>query len=309
MLDSPASPTPYEVLGVPATADQNELRRAYRRLLRETHPDTGGSADRFHAVQAAWERIGDPTARAQYDRGRATGAGEPEHAPFAPPSHPPKRPRSSVRARSYGHPGGSTRERFLVLMREWAGRGAALEDPYDPALVRSAPLELRRLLSKALAEEATARAVSGLGIAYSIWNDVLAGRAPQHIDHVVLGPTGLFVLESEDWGPGELRLVRGELVGEAMPEDHEPLATLAQNAKALSRELRVKVTASILVVPDEALSLPMLPVERGRASGAVVVRRSVLPHLLRTGAPGRGDVAAPDMFELRARLQDRIRYA
>jgi len=94
MLDSPASPTPYEVLGVPASADQNELRRAYRRLLRETHPDTGGSADRFHAVQAAWERIGDPAARAQYDRGRATGSAEPEHAPFAPPSHPPRRPRS-----------------------------------------------------------------------------------------------------------------------------------------------------------------------------------------------------------------------
>jgi len=309
MLDSPASPTPYEVLGVPATADQVELRRAYRRLLRETHPDTGGSADRFTAVQAAWERIGDPVARASYDRGRAAGSAEPEHAPFAPPSRPPERPRSAVRARSYGHPGGSTRERFLVLMREWAGRGAALEDPYDPALVRSAPLELRRLLAKALAEEATARAVSGLGIAYSIWNDVLAGRAPQHIDHVVLGPTGLFVIESEDWGPGELRLVRGELVGEAMPQEHEPLASLTRNAKAFGRELRVRVTASVLVVPDDALSLPMLVAERGRAAGSVVVRRSVLPHLLRTGAPGRADGAAPDMFELRARLQDRVRYA
>ena len=68
------------------------------------------------------------------------------------------------------------RERFLVLMREWAGRGAGLDDPYDPALVRSAPREIRHLLADALAEEATARAVSSLGIGYTIWSNVEADR-------------------------------------------------------------------------------------------------------------------------------------
>ncbi|HEY8281894.1 MAG TPA: DnaJ domain-containing protein, partial [Leifsonia sp.] len=59
MSDSPASATPYEVLGVSPSVTHEELRRAYRRLLRETHPDTGGTAARFQAVQAAWELIGD----------------------------------------------------------------------------------------------------------------------------------------------------------------------------------------------------------------------------------------------------------
>ena len=71
MSDSPASPTPYEVLGVRPDATHDELRRAYRRLLRETHPDTGGTAAAFQAVQEAWELIGDPEDRARYDRGES----------------------------------------------------------------------------------------------------------------------------------------------------------------------------------------------------------------------------------------------
>ncbi len=60
-------PTPYEVLGMSVGASSAELRRAHRRLLRETHPDTGGSAVRFHAVHRAWQLIGDPVDRAAYD--------------------------------------------------------------------------------------------------------------------------------------------------------------------------------------------------------------------------------------------------
>ena len=69
MSDSPAAPSPYEVLGVRPDVSHDELRRAYRRLLRETHPDTGGTAAAFQAVQQAWELVGDPEDRARYDRG------------------------------------------------------------------------------------------------------------------------------------------------------------------------------------------------------------------------------------------------
>ncbi|WP_316300325.1 J domain-containing protein, partial [Clavibacter michiganensis] len=67
---SPADRTPYEVLGVDPAADTATIRAAYRRLVRATHPDTGGQAHLFHAVQRAWELIGDPDDRAAYDRGQ-----------------------------------------------------------------------------------------------------------------------------------------------------------------------------------------------------------------------------------------------
>ena len=149
MPDSPISATPYEVLGVSSTASQDDLRRAYRRLMRETHPDTGGDAARFTSVQVAWERVGDPEERAAYDRGRPASRGDDTASTWAPQSRP-KQADTRPRARSYGHPGGWRRERYLLLMREWVGRGEPLEDPYAPSLVRSAPMDLRHLLADAL---------------------------------------------------------------------------------------------------------------------------------------------------------------
>lgn len=300
MPDSPATPTPYEILGVTATASQGELRRAYRRLLRETHPDTGGNPARFHAVQRAWERIGEPAARNAWDQGhpsRETSVETP-----APSSR--RRPEgSSLRARSYGHPGGQARERFLTLMREWAGRGPALPDPYDPALVRSAPREIRHLLADALAEEATARAVSTLGIGYTIWNSVMATNG--RIDHVVLGPAGLFAIMSEDWG-SELRVVRGELTGDGLAQGEQPVRTLSRRAKALGRALRVRFTHLLIVVPDESLAEPMTII--GRKGDTVVVRLSMLPAVLRDGT-GRGErLSIESVFDVRTQLQHGIRF-
>ncbi|MES1169491.1 MAG: DnaJ domain-containing protein, partial [Leifsonia sp.] len=60
MPESPLTSSPYAVLGIATDASSTELRRAYRRRLRETHPDTGGAAEQFDAVQRAWEQIGTP---------------------------------------------------------------------------------------------------------------------------------------------------------------------------------------------------------------------------------------------------------
>ena len=88
------------------------------------------------------------------------------------------------KARAYGHPGGWRRERYLQLMREWVGRGVELPDPYEPALVRSAPREIRRWLAKALAEEETARIVSTLGIGFTVWNNVAVAKTGGNIESI-----------------------------------------------------------------------------------------------------------------------------
>ncbi|MDQ1570507.1 MAG: hypothetical protein QOF79_1181 [Actinomycetota bacterium] len=303
MPDSPISATPYEVLGVRATASESELRRAYRKRLRETHPDTGGRATEFTAVQLAWEKVGTATARAAYDGGRSTA---PVHETFEAQTAKPRRDTRPT-ARAYGHPGGWRRERYLTLIREWAGRGTTVENPYDPALVRSAPRDIRHILADALAEEATARELAQLGIAFTVWHDVAtAGGPEQKIDHIVLGPTGLFALLSEDWG-GPVRVRKGELIGEVLGGEH-PMHSLSGRTRQVSRAARVRFDAMVIVVPDEATDAGLTLVGRLRGVPAALVQHSRLPELLRDGLPGTPPVGGGELFEVRTRLQAAIRF-
>ncbi|WP_370455336.1 DnaJ domain-containing protein [Diaminobutyricimonas sp. LJ205] len=301
----PLAASPYEVLGVSPTATTHELRKAYRRMLRLTHPDTGGNAARFNAVQRAWEKVGTPEARARYDRGFVSGAsgmGE-DHPAWAPPA-PRKREGTRPTARAYGHPGGASREQYLNLVREWAGRGVTLEDPYDPQLVRRAPRDIRHLLANALAEEETARQLAGLGIGYTIWHDVATDYGK--LDHVVLGPTGLFALQSEDWG-AEVRTKRGELIGEGIVGER-PMHDLGAKAKQVARAARVKFTALAIVVPDGATYEGVEILGSSRGAVTAVVQQPRLPQVMRDGLPGAYRIGGTDLFEVRTRLQAAINF-
>lgn len=301
--DSPLSASPYEVLGVGASATSEELKRAFRKALRDTHPDTGGDPKRFNAVQLAWDRVGSPERRAEYDAGRG-GSGETRETFTAQAARPRKDTRP--RARAYGHPGGWRRERYLAQLREWVGRGVEIADPYDPALVRGAPREIRHTLADALAEESTARTLSQLGIGYTIWHDVSTGTAEAKLDHVVLGPTGLFAILSEDFG-GPVRVRKGELIGEAVSGER-PMHELAARAKIIARQARVRFTALVIVLPDEALDEPLVHLGSVRGASAVAVRQEHLPAVLRTGIPGAAVIGGNELFEVRTRLASAIRF-
>ena len=62
-------PTHYEVLGVPEGASGDEVRQAYRRLVKAAHPDLAGDPVQFRLVTQAYDVLSDPAQRAAYDRG------------------------------------------------------------------------------------------------------------------------------------------------------------------------------------------------------------------------------------------------
>ncbi|MCC4247617.1 MULTISPECIES: DnaJ domain-containing protein [Microbacterium] len=305
MFDSPMSLSAYEVLRVDVDVDDEGLRRAYRVRLRETHPDTGGDAAMFVQVQRAWELVGTPEARAAYDRGRGHASSEWGGATASAAPRPDTRPR----ARAYGHPGGWRRERYLSLIREWVGRGVEVADPYDPALVRSAPPEIRHILADALAEEETARLVSDLGMGYTVWHDVFADRdgvdPEQKIDHLVLGPSGLYAMLSEDFG-GPVGVRRGEISGPNVIG--APVTQLVSRARVIARAAGVRFSGAMVVLPDDAILDAVTVLGKVRGTPVVLVQRSALTTLLLRGIPGAREVGGTELFDIRTRLQQRVRH-
>jgi DnaJ-class molecular chaperone len=65
--------THYQTLGIQDNASPEEIKRAYRRLASQHHPDKGGDTARFQEIQTAYDVLGDEAKRQQYDLERQGG--------------------------------------------------------------------------------------------------------------------------------------------------------------------------------------------------------------------------------------------
>ena len=108
---------PYSILGVPRSASEAEIKKAYRSKAKALHPDQHGNdpkkAEEFKRVSQAYDIVGDKEKRAKYDRGEIDADGNP--AGFRGPD---------------GFPGGGTR---------WESRagnpyGGPQGDPFEDIL-------------------------------------------------------------------------------------------------------------------------------------------------------------------------------
>ena len=77
---------PYQVLGVARSADEAEIKKAFRKRAKDLHPDRNRddpkAQDRFAELNSAYEILGDETKRKQFDRGEIDAEGKPKFQGF-----------------------------------------------------------------------------------------------------------------------------------------------------------------------------------------------------------------------------------
>jgi len=77
---------PYKELGVSKGASADEVKKAYRKLAKELHPDKNPgdkiTEDKFKRVTAAFDILGDKDKRAKYDAGQIDGDGNEQYRGF-----------------------------------------------------------------------------------------------------------------------------------------------------------------------------------------------------------------------------------
>jgi len=84
-LDRPTRAEALRVLQLSGTADGEAIKKAYRRLVREHHPDRGGDPATFHRLQQAYERLSDPNA--EVPPPIVPGRPSRPHAGYTDPAH------------------------------------------------------------------------------------------------------------------------------------------------------------------------------------------------------------------------------
>lgn len=131
---------------------------------------------------------------------------------------------------------------------------------------------LDSFLKGARGEEWVARALSFLPATYRVYHGlhmpaVLLGRSTDY-DHVVVGPSGLFLIETKNWN-GRIVIRDGQVLYDGQVPDRPPLKQVKEAASALRKEVREAVHDGIEVQP--VLCFAEGALQDGRAGGAGVI--------------------------------------
>ena len=174
----------YKTLGVDKKASQEEIKKAYRKLARQYHPDTNkdaGAEERFKAISEAYDVLGDPDKRKKYDRGGSVFAR--------------RQPVRGRRPAAAGPSSGGWSDIFSDIFST-ASRG----DPHEAGdRAREGPRDVGHAVVRAGADR---RAGAGVGgHAYGVHHVSRQRRSP---GHVAQGLPGLQRPRRRGPGPGRV---------------------------------------------------------------------------------------------------------
>ncbi|MDQ2103379.1 DnaJ domain-containing protein, partial [Azospirillum isscasi] len=96
---------PYQILGLSRSASADDIKKAYRKLAKEFHPDlkpgNAANEERFKEISAAYTLLSDAEKRARFDRGEIDASGQERHHGFGGRSRA-----NAGRSRAYSGAGG-----------------------------------------------------------------------------------------------------------------------------------------------------------------------------------------------------------
>lgn len=132
----------YRVLQVDPEAEDEVIQAAYRRLARKYHPDLAVGAEaaaRMAAMNAAWELIGEPAARAAYDRSRAAPADGVGTSERGSPQDMRPRPGGDAPPEGESQPDGEARPRAAppppeTVSRDWTSGRSTQGGGFDASM-------------------------------------------------------------------------------------------------------------------------------------------------------------------------------
>ncbi len=144
---------------------------------------------------------------------------------------------------------------------------------------------MQAFLKGARGEEAAARVLALLPDAFTVFHGLAATRrgilaqGGADLDHVVVGPTGVFVIETKNWN-GSIAIQDGELICAGARPSRPPLDQVKAAASALRSRLRAATACDIPVTPVLCFASNTLSPGQQGAAGVLVCNADRLIELI-----------------------------